>query len=367
VIIAGGPHCGLRSDSILGGEIYERRLIAALALHGVRVKVGLPRSRPLDKPLAGAEATLLRPGRGLRWPIAPLAFVPYTVRLLRKDEVDLLRGHDVLHTGPSLFVGRSLARKRVPIILHHLHTDATWAWLEALVLRRADAVVTISESSRRQLLEFGVDPGRVHVAQPGVDGPPEHVEPWPDAWPSGDALKLLFVGRLIERKRPQLAIRALDRLLDKGTAASLVVAGHGPRAKDLRGLTATCGLRDRVALLGPIPEHEKWGLLAAADVFLFPSELEGFGFAAAEAQRAGVPVVAAGGTAASEVVVHGKTGFVVAGEPEAFARAIAQLADPIARREMGERARLLSRRFDWNASAARVAEIYAQVVDRFES
>lgn len=366
MIVAGGPHCGVRSDSVLGGEMYERHLLPALARHGVRIKVGLPSSRPLDAGLTVIEATLLRPGRGLRWPVAPVAFVPYTLRLLRRNEVDLLRGHSVLYTGPSLFVARRLARKRVPIILHHLHTDPTWARLEAMLLRGADAVVTISESSRRQLLGFGVDPERVHLSYPGVAGPPDEVEPWREAWPASGGLKLLFVGRLIGRKRPDLAVRTLDRLLREGTNASLVVAGEGPLAPQLHRLVETGGLGDHVALIGLVRE-ERWRLFAAADVFLFPSELEGFGFAAAEAQRAGVPVVADEGTAGSEIVVHDETGFVVAGEPDAFARAAARLADPGLRRTMGERAQMMSRRFDWDSSAARVADIYTQVVERFRT
>jgi glycosyltransferase involved in cell wall biosynthesis len=367
VIDVGGPHCGLRSDSALGGEVYERALLPALSEHGVRIKIGLPMGRALDSELPGVEATLLRPGRGLHWSIAPLAFVPYILRLLRQDEVDLLRGHSVLYTGPSLFAARMLARKRVPILLHHLHTDPTYAFLEASLLRRADAVVTISESSRRQLQDFGVDPGRSYVAHPGVNDPPAAIEPWPGAWPKTHGLKLLFVGRLIGRKRPELAINALELLLEGGRPASLVVAGDGPKLDGLRRLIGTKALGDYVTLVGHVSDSKKWRLLSTADVFLFPSALEGFGFAAAEAQRIGLPVIAAEGTASEEIVTHGESGFVVPGRPDSFAQAVERFFDADLRRRMGERARELSSRFNWNSSAARVAEVYAEVLARFRA
>jgi glycosyltransferase involved in cell wall biosynthesis len=237
--------------------------------------------------------------------------------------------------------------------------------VEAFVLRHADAIVTISEHSRRQLLEFGVDPDRVFVVYPGVEPPAEGRQPWVEAWPSGDALRLLFVGRLIERKRPHLAVQTLERLLRTGTPSSLVLAGEGPLSKKLHGLVRSCGLDKSVAFLGRISEADKWRLLAAADVFLFPSELEGFGFAAAEAQRCGVPVVAAAGTATSEIVMDGESGFVVGGQPEPFAEAAARLLDPHLRRRFGQRAQELSQRFDWDTSASLVADIYAKVVMRF--
>src|SRR4051794_26352832 len=65
------------------------------------------------------RVTVLRHRLGLHWVLAPLVFTQYVVRLLRGGRVDLLRGHSVRHTGPALLLGRLLARRRVPIVLHH--------------------------------------------------------------------------------------------------------------------------------------------------------------------------------------------------------------------------------------------------------
>ena len=87
-------------------------------------------------------------------------------------------------------------------------------------------MITISRHSRDQLVAAGVDPLRVDVVFPGVAEPPT-TEPARDAWPLS-ALRLLYVGRLIDRKRPHIAVSALGELRRRGADAALVIAGAGP-------------------------------------------------------------------------------------------------------------------------------------------
>ena len=329
-LTAGGPHVyTLRPDSTVGGEVYERELLARLPAHGIDVML---RRRP-----------------GIHWVLAPLVFAPYVVWLVRRRRVDLLRGHSVRHTGPALLLGRLIARRRVPVVLHHHHLYPRWAWLEAAIARRADAVITVSEHSRDELVALDVPAERVHVVTEGVAAPPPTTG-WPDAWP-GDGLRLLYLGRLEERKRPGLAVAALQAA---GVPASLVIAGEGPLANALDG--------DGVRLVGRVSEADKWRLYDSADVLLFGSTMEGFGLVVAEAQSRGVPVIAAAGTATREALADGESGLLVAPEPEAFAAAIRALADDERRAAMSARAREVARRFDWDACAAGVAAVYRGLV-----
>jgi glycosyltransferase involved in cell wall biosynthesis len=326
-LTAGGPHYyALRPDSTVGGEVYERELLARLPAHGVDVLVRR---------------------RAVHWVLAPLVYTPYVIGLSRR--VDLLRGYSVRHTGPALLLGRLLARRRVPVVLHHHHLYPRWARLEAAIARRADAVVTVSEHSRDELVARGVPAARVHVVTEGVAGPPPTAG-WADAWPR-DGLRLLYLGRLEARKRPDLAVAALHAA---GVPASLVIAGEGPLAGELDG--------DGVRLVGRVSEEDKWRLYDSADVLLFGSTLEGFGLVVAEAQSRGVPVIAAAGTATREALADGESGLLVAPEPEAFAAAIRTLADADRRAAMSARAREVARRFDWDACAAGVAAVYRSLI-----
>jgi glycosyltransferase involved in cell wall biosynthesis len=356
-LTAGGPHYyTLRPDSTVGGEVYERMLLERLPAHEIDLELGLPRDHCVDRPRAGWRITVLRHRLGLHWVLAPLVFTPYVIRLLRAGRVDLLRGHSVRHTGPALLLGRLLARRnQVPVVLHHHHLYPRWARLEAAIARRADAVVTVSEHSRAELVAAGVAPERVHVVTEGVAGPPPTAG-WPEAWPQ-EGLRLLYLGRLEPRKRPGLAIDALAALRRSGVAASLVVAGDGPLAAELVERAS-----DAVRLTGPVTDADKWRLYDSADVLLFGSTLEGFGLVVAEAQSRGVPVIAAEGTATREALADGESGLLVAPDAYAFAAAIRELADDDRRAAMSARARELAARFDWDACAAGVADIYRALV-----
>jgi glycosyltransferase involved in cell wall biosynthesis len=361
-VVVVSPHVGLRSQSVLGGEVYERALLTRLPRYGIQLELGLPRSLAPPDPMEGWHITLLRPSRGLRWYIAPSAFVPFTIRQLRTGHVDLLRGHSVRFIGPSLLAARRFVRADVPIILHHLHTDRGWERIEGPILRQADAVITISETSRAQLLRFGVEPEKITVIAPGVDPPMIQAPLGQNPWPDSPDLRILFAGRLVPRKRPDIALRCLAELPRLGVEAFLVVAGDGPLRPGLEKLARDLGIAKRVCWWGVFSPAEKWALYDSADVLLFPSELEGFGFVAAEAQTRGLPTIVAADTAGREVIIDGETGFSVRGEPESFADAVGRLADEALRKRMSERAVVCASRFSWDTSARAVAEEYRRIV-----
>jgi glycosyltransferase involved in cell wall biosynthesis len=353
---AAGPVLyGLAAGSDVGGEVYERELAERLGAHGVEQRLGLPRDHGLRPVPGGVTVDLPGHDTGLHWTAAPRVFVPYVVRLLRAGRADVLRGHSVRFCGPSLLLARRLAGARVPIVLHHHHFSVRWRCLEAAILRAADAVITVSEHSRRELLGAGIPAGRLHVALNGVAGPPPRPAR-PELWPDPAGLRLLYLGRLEDRKRPELAIESLAALRASGHPASLVLAGEGPARAALAGRAQAAGLDAQVRLLGRVSEAVKWELLDSAELLVFGSGLEGFGLVVAEAQSRGVPVLAAAGTATGEAMLDGRSGLLLAPSAAAFGAAACRLAaQPQRRAEMGREAVAFARRFDWDRTAGDVA------------
>jgi len=362
-LLVGAPeHYPLRADSVIGGELYERELLRRLPDHGVELELGLPRAPGGPVP-AGWRVSVVRGSRHVHWALAPLVYVPWLLALGARRRPDLLRAGSVRVTGPSVLMARRLG---VPVVLHQHHLEPRWSRLEAAIMRRADAVITVSQHSRAQLVALGVPAFVVHVVSDGLD-PPAAVAPAQDAWPQGAAVRLLHVGRLEPRKRPDVAVRALALLIRDGLDASLVLAGSGPMAAELARLAAAVGVGHRVRLEGRVSEERKWALYDAASLLLFPSGLEGFGIVAAEAHARGLPVVAAAGTGAAEVVAHGRSGLLVPSTPEAFAAAVRELSQADARAAMAAEARRIGQRFDWDTCAAAVAEIYRATARRTSS
>jgi glycosyltransferase involved in cell wall biosynthesis len=131
-----------------------------------------------------------------------------------------------------------------------------------------------------------------------------------------------WAGRLTEIKRPLDLVRAAAAV----EGSVLVLAGDGELRADVEALARNLGVRDRVRLLGYVPDMGSW--YAAFDAFLLTSANEGAPVVAIEAQAASVPVVAtnAGGTRA--VVDDEETGFIVpVGDVDALAQRLVRLRD----------------------------------------
>lgn len=148
-----------------------------------------------------------------------------------------------------------------------------------------------------------------------------------------------FVGRVRREKGLDLLIRALPGVAAAFPDTRLLVIGDGPEQGALRELARRTGVADRVIWAGVLLREEAWRHLAVLDLVAAPSRFEGFSLAAAEAQAAGLPVVAADVGGLAEVVAGGETGLLVPPEDHrALTEAIVRLlGDPTAAREMGRR------------------------------
>lgn len=141
--------------------------------------------------------------------------------------------------------------------------------------------------------------------------------------PNDDSpLRLVFVGSLISRKRVDLALHGLSRLLTRGVSAQLDVIGDGPLRAELQELCRTLGLQEAVRFRGYLQNPLE--AVARSDLLLLPSVSEGVSRAALEALHLGVPVVLRRTEAAPELIDDGRTGVLFdddAALPEALVRA----------------------------------------------
>ena len=176
---------------------------------------------------------------------------------------------------------------------------------------------------------------------------------------------LSSVSRLVPRKGMDVLIEAANRLAPSYPDLVVAIAGDGRELGHLRRLAQQSPVR--VEVLGRVSQEDRAALLGAADVFVMACrnrwlglEQEGFGIVFLEAAAAGVPQVAGDSGGASEAVLHGETGLVVAdpGNPGAVAEALRTLlVDPKQRHRMGRAARRrVSESFDNDVLASRLAE-----------
>lgn len=264
-----------------------------------------------------------------RLPAASTKWPRYAIPMMRawstaRIDADalLVSSHFAAHLATRRFDGPSIV---------YYHTPARILWRTEIELSRLPRTVrgvvgaavlpALRERDRRAAQHATVVLGnssavakRIGAAysrRAQVIHPPVDVARWASV-PSGDRSHLLWLGRLVPYKRPDLAVEVARR-----TGIRLVVVGDGPERARLE--------RDappHVRFLGQCPDHVVREAVAGARLLLFPGE-EDFGIAPVEALAAGVPVVALARGGALDYVRPGLNGFLVGREdPDAFADAV---------------------------------------------
>ncbi|MBS7697317.1 MULTISPECIES: glycosyltransferase family 4 protein [unclassified Chelatococcus] len=147
---------------------------------------------------------------------------------------------------------------------------------------------------------------------------------------------ILNVGRLVDQKNQDVLVKALPAL----PAASLVIAGDGPKRTHIEALAREFGVHERLILLGNVSPSDVPDLFAAADVFAFPSVWETFGLAAVEAAMVGLPSVVADLDVLREVLATGEIAPIRFANPhdvkrwkDALAQMLRNPPPPAVRRE----------------------------------
>jgi phosphatidylinositol alpha-1,6-mannosyltransferase len=232
-----------------------------------------------------------------------------------------------------------------------------------------DHLVVGSEFARRQLAgELHARIDHVSVVPYGVDARFVPRPPRPELrrrHELGAGPVALFFGGLKPRKNLPLLLDVWARVAVLHPDARLVIAGGGPLLAPLRRLAEAKGLRGSVRLTGYVPEAEKADYFNLADVFVFPSAMEGFGLAVAEAMASGVAVVASDRGSIPEVLVDGDGGFVCdPARPDAFVERLHRLlADAPLRAKLGAaNAERVDRLFRWERCVAATRRVYEDVL-----
>ncbi|HEX9638996.1 MAG TPA: glycosyltransferase [Acidobacteriota bacterium] len=297
---------------------------------------------------------------------------------------DHLRGFDLVHlhelrTALTYRVAAACRRWRIPHLVsghggfpHHGRWRLAKRGLDALLLPEllagASRLVAASQFERRQLVEFGIEPGRIEVLPHGID-PGEFA-----ALPARGALRralglgprplVLFLGRIDAIKGLGLLLEGFARARQALPQAALVLAGPEQRgAAELRGAIESKGLAAAVVWTGVLGDAERLQALVDADLLCFPSDQDCFGLAPFEALACGTPVVALSGGGSGEWLAKTGGAELVAPEAEALGAAIVRvLADPASERARAERAAAeIRRHLAWDAIASDYAALYGSL------
>lgn len=293
---------------------------------------------------------------------------------LAASDCDLVHAHFGNHGAALLPVGRRLGR---PFLVSFYGWDIGVAprrtpGLYGPLFREAAAVIALSEEMRRSLLGLGCPARLLHVVRVAVRGErlrrrAEEVRRRAGPRRADAPIRVLGVGRLVEKKGFDDALAALALLARDGTGFEFRLAGDGPLRAELEAQVARLGLGPRTRFLGKIDREAVFDEMALADILLQPSrtaadgDAEGTPTVLMEAGALSLPSVATRHAGTAEVVIDEETGLLVAerdvrGLADRLARLVARPDD---RARLGAAARRrIDAEFDLDGQCARLEEIY---------
>ena len=245
-----------------------------------------------------------------------------------------------------------------------LREGARRRWLTSQSASRAAAVVTISEFSKRELVDhLQVAPGRIHVIPPGIgagglalgagrraDGGAISVGPRP---PGPGPHNVLFVGSVFNRRHVPDLIRAFAPVARAYASASLDLVGDNRSYphEDVRRTIAAEQIETQVRWHEYVNDDQLAALYAGARAFAFLSEYEGLGLTPLEALAAGVPPILLD-TAVARESCGGAAVYVPVGDLPATTRAlVSMLFDDAARRRILDAAPAVLAEYSWPRAA----------------
>ena len=238
--------------------------------------------------------------------------------------------------------------------------------------RHASRIITDSAATRTDVIDaFGVHPDQVEVVYPGVD---------PDFQPresDSEALSafrnrmglpdryVLYLGTLEPRKNVDRLVHAFARLVREGLPHALVLAGgRGWDYAAIDRAIVEAGITSRVIIAGYVRREDQPLWYSAADLFVYPSQYEGFGLPVLEAMACGTPVVTSNSSSLPEVV--GPAAVTIDPTDEAaLADAMrAVLTDPSLGARLRDAGPTQARQFTWERAASDCVRAYRSASTR---
>ncbi len=256
-----------------------------------------------------------------------------------KQDLDLLHAHYAIPHATAAWTAKEMLRyegRDLPIATTLHGTDITlvgqdpafWS-ITKFSVERSDGVTAVSSFLRDETMRAFNNP-RCDIevipnfVDPAVYDRSQYECHRSTLAPKGEKI-VMHISNFRKVKRIEDVVRVYARIRER-IPTRLVLVGDGPERSTAVEVAEELGVSDDVCFLGKLETVAE--LLACADLLLLPSEQESFGLVALEAMSSGTPVIGTEGSGISEVVEHGRTGFLhPVGDVEAMAASGTQLLE----------------------------------------
>lgn len=243
----------------------------------------------------------------------------YIRKLFVLRKMKRLRKYDcyISHSAISHLLNVMTGNKKCDVILtlHVKPTDMKHSRISGVLdffsrrfMKKADWMIAVSEGVREEYIrDYSIPPEKIVSIWNGTDineilrKKEEPLSPEKKRWFVPERT-VVTMGRLCEQKGQYHLLRAFSKVVDKIPDARLLILGEGPLKKSLIALATECNIRKHVVFCGF--QENPFSVLAEADLFVFPSLWEGFGYALEEAICCGLPCISSDFAYGAREILH---------------------------------------------------------------
>ncbi|MBS7614452.1 glycosyltransferase family 4 protein [Candidatus Bathyarchaeota archaeon] len=347
-----------------GSEVHLWEVSKRLALYGHEVTILSEKFKGASEHEKLNDVNIYRAGGKVS--VYPHAFLRYLRRF--KGKCDLVVD-DIAHAVPwftPLYV-----KKPIVAIVHHVHHEILDLELPFPLSRfariaeqsipniyRDASFITVSESTKNELVKMRIPPEKVRVTHLGID----HDCYKPD-WENKSSFPfVLCLGRIKRYKNIDHVIEAMNLVAKEVPDVKFIIAGKGDEdvAKSLEGLIRDLCLGSIIEFRKDVSEEEKVRLLQEAWICVTASRKEGWGITAIEAAACGTPTIAYDVEGLRDSIKNGETGLLAPyGDTKCLANlTIRIITDSSLRNRLSKNAANWSKRFSWDETAKQTLELF---------
>jgi glycosyltransferase involved in cell wall biosynthesis len=258
----------------------------------------------------------------------------------------------------------------VPIVRNFLLKRMYHLTLGQRMLRGSRTIIATSPQEVAELASSALPAAKIVIRRNGVEIPqtlPQQGKFRAAAGIPENAKLILYLGRLSEKKSPDVLLHAFASLCKAASGAELRLVFAGPdeggTRKKLQQMAGALGISSLVQIRDAAYGEEKWSAYRDADVFVLPSQNENFGNTAGEAVAAGTPVVVTDKCGVAPLLAD-VAGLVVPHDARAMAQALARvLWEPGLHSRLTAGCRKVAAQLDWEEPAQEMESLYEQLLN----
>ncbi len=298
------------------------------------------------------------------------------------NKYDILDNHYLFSYAPTC-AGVIARWKKIPYTVRTQGQLAPWALKQSILkkqlytaiverhnLNQAAAIHCTTSGEVEDLRKFGINTPTITLPL-GVEQPEKLSAAKSELYQlyniPQERLIILFLSRLHYKKRPDLLINSLSKIVAQNRNFHLIMAGSGEKdyINYLQQLVHKYDLINHVSFPGFITGRQKNILLQGSDIFALPSYSENFGIAVAEAMAAGLPVIVTAGVQIAPEIATAHAGIIIEGETELTNAITKLLKSTQLRSQLSKNAiELTKKRYAWSPISRQLSYFYAEIINK---